>query len=80
MSAQAKLLIVEPLIPPGNAPHPAKLLDVNMLVNYGGRARTEAEYRTLLEATGFSMTRTIPTESPLQYCVIEAKRTPSPSA
>jgi hypothetical protein len=39
MSAHATLLIVEPLIPPGNAPHLAKLLDVNMLVNFGGRIR-----------------------------------------
>jgi O-methyltransferase domain len=79
MSGQATLLIVEPLIPPGNARHPAKLLDVNMLVNYGGRARTEVEYGALLAATGFSMIRTIATASPLQYCVIEAKRNPNPS-
>jgi hypothetical protein len=74
MSAQATLLIVEPLIPPGNAPHLAKLLDVNMLVNFGGRIRTEAEYSGLLAATGFTMVRTIPTATPQQYSVIEAKR------
>jgi hypothetical protein len=74
MSAQATLLIVEPLIPPGNAPHLAKLLDVNMLVNFGGRVRTEAEYSALLAATGFTMVRTIPTATPQQYCVIEVKR------
>jgi hypothetical protein len=52
----------------------AKLLDVNMLVNFGGRIRTEAEYSALLEATGFTMVRTIPTATPQQYFVIEAKR------
>jgi hypothetical protein len=77
MSAQAKLLIVEPLIPSGNAPHPAKFLDVNMWVNYGGRARTEAEYGALLAATGFTLTRTIPTASVQQYGVMEAQRTAS---
>jgi hypothetical protein len=75
MSDQATLLIVEPLIPPGNAPHLAKLLDVNMLVNFGGRVRTEAEYDALLAATGFKIVRTIPTATPQQYSVIEAKRT-----
>jgi CheY-like chemotaxis protein len=74
MSAQATLLIVESLIPPGNAPHLAKLLDVNMLVNFGGQVRTEAEYSALLATTGFSMIRTIPTATPQQYSVIEAKR------
>jgi hypothetical protein len=74
MSAQATLLIVEPLIPPGNAPHLAKLPDVNMLVNFGGRIRTEAEYSALLATTGFTMIRTIPTATPQQYSVIEAKR------
>jgi hypothetical protein len=28
----------------------------------GGRERTEAEFRSLLGATGFSLTRVIPTE------------------
>jgi len=77
MSAQAKLLLVEPLIPPGNTPHPAKFSDVNMWVNYGGRARTEAEYGALLAATGFTMLHTIPTASAQQYGVMEAQRTTS---
>jgi len=77
MSPEAKLLIIEPLIPPDNAPHPAKLLDVNMLVNYGGRARTEAEYGALLAATGFTMTHTSTTATSQQYSVIEAQRTSS---
>lgn len=77
MSGQSILLIVEPLIPPSNAPHPAKLADVNVVVNYGGAARTEAEYRALLAATGFTMTHTIPTASAQRYSVIEAQRTSS---
>jgi len=35
----------------------------------GGRERSEAEYRQLLEAAGFSLRRIVPTRSP--FCVIE---------
>ena len=72
MANRGTMLIVEPIIPTGNAPHPTKLLDINMLINFGGRLRTEAEYEALFTATGFIKTRMIATETPSQYCVIEA--------
>jgi 2-polyprenyl-3-methyl-5-hydroxy-6-metoxy-1,4-benzoquinol methylase len=53
------VLISELMIPPGNAPFFGKLLDLDMLVCFGGRERTEAEYRTLLERAGFSSIRTV---------------------
>ena len=64
--AGGRLLVVEQLIPPGNAPSFAKTQDVNMLINLGGRERTEAEYRALYAATGFELTRTIPVQGELQ--------------
>lgn len=70
MEKPAKLLLVEMIIPPGNEPFYGKLLDVMMLVGPGGCDRTEAEYRALLSAGGFTMTRVIPTDSPVS--VIEA--------
>ena len=51
------------VLPPGNEPFLAKLIDLQMLVLTGGRERTAAEYRGLLEATGFRLTRVIPTPS-----------------
>jgi len=64
MRPQARLLLVEAVIPPGNAPFFGKLLDVNMLVLFDqGADRTEAEYRALLEAAGFEVLRVIPTAS-----------------
>ena len=39
----------------------AKLLDVNMMVILGSLERTEAEYRRLLAAHGFRLTRVVPT-------------------
>jgi SAM-dependent methyltransferase len=41
--------------------YPAGLMELLMLV-LGGRERSEAEFRALLAATGFSLTRVIPTE------------------
>lgn len=63
MPEHGKLLLVESLIPPGNEPSPAKFIDLVMLLLTGGRERTEAEYRTLLQSSGFKLTRVIPTSS-----------------
>lgn len=60
MPAHGRLLVIELLIPPGNAQSYAKSQDVNMLVLMGGRERSEDEYRTLFAAAGFELTRTIP--------------------
>jgi SAM-dependent methyltransferase len=57
------LLLVEPVIAPGNEPSPAKLLDLHMLVVTGGRQRTEVEYGALLASAGFRLARLIPTDS-----------------
>lgn len=65
-----KLLLFEQVIPTGNEPNFAKLLDLNMLVMTGGRERTEAEYQTLLQLAGFKLTRIVATDSPTS--IIEA--------
>ena len=57
------LLLVEEVIPPGDTPSFGKLMDLNMLVSPGGEERTEAEYRALYEAAGFTLTQVIPTRS-----------------
>jgi hypothetical protein len=58
-----RLLIVEMLIPPGDTPHPGKMLDMAMLVQFGGQERTSAEYGLLLGKAGFRLARVVPTES-----------------
>ena len=65
-----KLLLVETVIPAGNEPNFAKLLDLNMLVLPGGQERTEKEYRALFDATGFKLNRIVPTKGGID--VIEA--------
>jgi hypothetical protein len=40
-----------------------------MLVNTGGRQRSAAEFRSLYDAAGFTLTRIVPTQA--RVCVIE---------
>ena len=65
MAPGATLLIVEGVYPPRIDQAPESLgaasNDVNMLVCTGGRQRSEPEFRTLLDATGFTLARIVPT-------------------
>ena len=70
MGNRGKLLLAETVMRPGNDPEFAKWLDICMLIYPGGCERTESEYRDLLEASGFRLTRIVPTTSPLS--VVEA--------
>lgn len=72
MQPNGRLLLVEMVIPPGNEPFYGKLLDLQMLLNYGGRERTETEYQALLETAGFSLTKILPVAPPVS--IIEAVR------
>ena len=69
MKDKAKLLLVEIILPShveqSVALQRAFMLDVHMMATTGGRERTEAEYRTLVEAAGFEMLKIIPTQSEL---------------
>jgi SAM-dependent methyltransferase len=65
-----RLLLVEAVVPEGNEPSFSKWMDLQMLVMTGGRERTAAEYRALLAAAGFELTRVIPTKSPVS--IVEA--------
>ncbi len=68
--AHGKLLVIETVIPPGNDPCFAKLLDLTMLVIPGGLERTQDQYTTLLADAGFQLTRVVPTTGGVD--VIEA--------
>ncbi|HXG68578.1 MAG TPA: methyltransferase [Blastocatellia bacterium] len=72
MNAGGRVLVVEMVIPEGNAPSPGKFLDLEMLLFLHSHERTEAEYRALYEQAGFKLTRIVPTQSP--YSVIEGVR------
>jgi hypothetical protein len=72
MPVNAKLLVVEYVLPPGNAPSFGKLLDINMMVMPGGIERTEDEFRSLYEAAGFRLNQVVRTEGDLS--VVEGFR------
>ena len=63
MPAHARLLLVEQLLDQSPDPVRTALSDLTMLVVAGGQERTTDEYRWLLKAAGFHLTRAIPTGS-----------------
>jgi hypothetical protein len=72
LSGDARLLIVENVIPPGNESHPGKLIDLEMLLMTGGRERTQAEFRALADVAGLEIERILSTA--VSVSIIEARR------
>jgi SAM-dependent methyltransferase len=77
MRPSGKLLLVE-LVLPSRVDQSLRSQivtgsDINMLVNAGGRERTESDFTELFEAAGFKMTRILPVEGSLAS-VIEGLR------
>jgi hypothetical protein len=70
IAPNGRLLIVEMVLPEGDAPHPGKMLDMMMLVGAGGQERTPSEYAELLGKSGFEMTKVVPTASAVS--IVEA--------
>jgi ubiquinone/menaquinone biosynthesis C-methylase UbiE len=70
MAERGRVLLVDTVVPDTDATCFSKLLDLNMLVMNGGRERTQAEFRALLDAAGYKLTRIVPTMAP--QSVIEA--------
>jgi orsellinic acid C2-O-methyltransferase len=74
MGGRGKLILVERMVPARLEPSPnhraLALIDLNMLVMLGARERTEDEFRVLLHAAGFEVTRIIATV--LSFTIIEA--------
>jgi hypothetical protein len=76
MHGDARLLIVEVIVPDqiGISPLDAMIVasDLSMLVNTGGKERTESDFRKLVAAADMRVTRIIPT--PAALSIIEAMR------
>lgn len=71
IASGGRLVVIENVVPADPSPHMVHLLDLNMLVMTGGLERTEAEYAELFEASGYRLSRAVPTASP--FHVIEAR-------
>lgn len=71
IAENGKLLVVEMIVPLGNEPSLAKMVDVEALIMAAGAIeRTEEQYRDLLAEAGFKLTKVISTRSPMS--IIEA--------
>jgi orsellinic acid C2-O-methyltransferase len=75
MDDGGKVLIVEPVLPPVVKPSFARLgvimSDLNMLLNTGGRERTEDEFASLLRSAGLELTAVFKLPKPSATSVIE---------
>ncbi len=54
-----RVVILERIVPDGNEPGLARMLDLTMMLMNGGKERTERQWRTLLAAGGFRFTRAV---------------------
>jgi O-methyltransferase domain/Dimerisation domain len=61
----ARLVGLELVVPPGDAPHLATMIDLTMLGMLTGRERTAEELTALLAAAGFRVDRITPTATPI---------------
>lgn len=52
MAPDARVMVVEAIVPEGNTPHDGKLRDAIMMALHPGRERTEAEFAALFAAAG----------------------------
>ena len=76
MSDRSKLILIERILPeqidPDDALARAKFIhDINMMVNPGGRERTEAEFRKLLAQADLRLTRVLSMPGPLAIMEVD---------
>ncbi len=74
ISSNGKILLIERAVPErfeGNPIHHAiARMDLHMLVEFGGKERTEAEFRSLLEGAGFKLSSAVATST--EFSILEA--------
>jgi SAM-dependent methyltransferase len=72
MAGNGRVLVIDAVIQPGNVPDLNKFIDLQMLIlTYGGRERTEFEFRSLFEAAGFELMNIFST--PSMFNIIEGR-------
>ncbi len=69
--ASGRVLVIETVVPEGNAPSPSKLFDMIMMIGPDGLERTEAQFAAIFKASGFKLAGITPTQSPVS--VIEGR-------
>lgn len=74
LGESGRLLTIDAVIKPGNAPDPNKAMDVGIMALTPGRERTEDDFRTLYDAAGLTVTRVVATERPSTLSIVEGVR------
>ncbi|MEV6976025.1 methyltransferase [Kitasatospora sp. NPDC093806] len=65
-----RILVLDAVVPPGDAPHQSKALDLMMMASLTGRERTESDFAELFARAGLRLSRVVPT--PTVLSVVEA--------
>ncbi|WP_461013658.1 methyltransferase [Streptomyces daliensis] len=64
MNPTGRVLVIDPVIPEGDAPHQGKFMDITMMALSRGRDRTEAEFIEVFEKADLRLVDTIGLASP----------------
>ncbi len=73
MRRPGRVILIESVIDAGRTADLGKFIDYEMLMMTGGRERTADDFRQLFAGTGFTLTRIVPTRSPLSVVEAEAR-------
>jgi len=68
---EARVLVIDAVLSPGNSPDPNKMLDVGIMALTKGRERTADEFQRLFEAAGLKLLRIIPPTAPSPMSIVE---------
>lgn len=71
-ATHGRVILLESVLGPANAPDFGKIMDIEMLLMPGGRERTADEFRALFDRADFELTAIVPTKSSVS--VIEARK------
>jgi hypothetical protein len=69
----SRVYAFELVVPPGDGPHMAKMIDLTMLGMLDGKERSEPEFRALVEGAGLRYLGTSATVTPLSIVAAEVR-------
>jgi predicted O-methyltransferase YrrM len=72
MAPAGQVLVIDPVIPEGDLPHPGKFMDITMMMLTQGRDRTEAELADLFKQADLQHVKTIALSAPSSVIIAMA--------
>jgi len=71
LRTDARVLVIDAVLKPGNAPDPNKMLDVGIMALTRGRERNAEEFQRLFTAAGLTLLQIIPPTAPSSMSIVE---------